>query len=87
MLRDFLGGPVAKTTRSQFRGPGFVPWSGNSIPHATDTEFECCDLRSHELQLRPRAAERMNNEIRMAESLCRAPETINIVNRLPFNIK
>ena len=27
--RDFLGGPVAKTSRSQYRGPRFNPWSGN----------------------------------------------------------
>ena len=27
--RDFPGGPVAKTPRSQCRGPGFDPWSGN----------------------------------------------------------
>ena len=26
---DFPGGPVAKTPRSQCRGPGFDPWSGN----------------------------------------------------------
>ena len=26
---DFPGGPVAKTPRSQFRRPGFSPWSGN----------------------------------------------------------
>ena len=28
-VRDFPGGPVAKTPRSQCRGPGFDPWSGN----------------------------------------------------------
>ena len=27
--RDFPGGPVAKTPRSQCRGPAFDPWSGN----------------------------------------------------------
>ena len=27
--RDFFGGPVAKTPRSQCRGPGFNPWPGN----------------------------------------------------------
>ena len=27
--RDVPGGPVAKTLCSQFRGPGFNPWSGN----------------------------------------------------------
>ena len=26
---DFPGGPVVKTLRSQCRGPGFHPWSGN----------------------------------------------------------
>ena len=26
---DFPGGPVVKTPRSQCRGPGFDPWSGN----------------------------------------------------------
>ena len=26
---DLLGGPVAKMSCSQFRGPGFSPWSGN----------------------------------------------------------
>ena len=26
--KDFLGGPEAKTSRSQYR-PGFDPWSGN----------------------------------------------------------
>ena len=33
-MRDFLGGPVAKTPPSQCRGPGFDPWSGNEIAHA-----------------------------------------------------
>ena len=28
-LRDFSGGPVAKTPGSQCRGPRFHPWSGN----------------------------------------------------------
>ena len=32
---DFPGGPVAKTPYSQCRGPGFNPWSGNWIPHAS----------------------------------------------------
>ena len=27
--KDFPGGPVAKTSCSQFRGPGFNPWSEN----------------------------------------------------------
>ena len=34
-LWDFTGGPVAKILSSQCRGPGFDPWSGNEIPHAT----------------------------------------------------
>ena len=29
ILQDFPGCPVAKTPRSQCRGPGFDPWSGN----------------------------------------------------------
>ena len=29
------GGPVAKTSCSQCRGPGFNPWSKNLIPHAS----------------------------------------------------
>ena len=33
--KDFLGGLVAETPRSQCRGPGFDPWSGNQISHAT----------------------------------------------------
>jgi len=32
---DFPGGPVAKTLCSQSTGPGFNPWLGNHIPHAT----------------------------------------------------
>ena len=28
-MKDFPGGPVAKTFCSQCRGPGFDPWSGN----------------------------------------------------------
>lgn len=27
--KDFAGGPVTETLRSQCRGPGFDPWSGN----------------------------------------------------------
>ena len=33
-LRDFSGGPMAKTLCSQCRGPGCNAWSGNYIPHA-----------------------------------------------------
>ena len=28
-FRDFPGGTVVKTPLSQYRGPGFDPWSGN----------------------------------------------------------
>ena len=38
---DFPGGPVAKTPSSQCGGPGFNPWSGNYIPHATTREPRC----------------------------------------------
>ena len=31
-FRDFPGGPMAKTPRSQCRGLGFDPWSGNYDP-------------------------------------------------------
>ena len=38
ICRDFPGGPVVKTLRSQCRGHGFDPWSkiklGTKIPHA-----------------------------------------------------
>ena len=39
MSRDFPGDPVAKTPCSECRGPGFDPWSGNEIPHATTKSF------------------------------------------------
>ena len=29
IMRDFPGGSVVKTPRSQCRGPGFDPWPGN----------------------------------------------------------
>ena len=32
---DFPGGLLAKALRSQCREPGFNPWSGKLIPHAT----------------------------------------------------
>ena len=34
-LKDFPGGPVAKTPRSQYRRPVFDTWSGTEIFHAT----------------------------------------------------
>ena len=33
-VRDFPGGPVAKTLCSQSMGPGFNPWSGNLMSYA-----------------------------------------------------
>lgn len=39
--KDFPGGPVAKTLRSQCRGPGFNPWSGGYIPHVTTKDPSC----------------------------------------------
>ena len=32
-MRDFPGGPVAKTASSQFRGSRLDPWSENKIDH------------------------------------------------------
>ena len=34
-LGDSPGGPVAKALCSHSRGPGFNPWLGYHIPHAT----------------------------------------------------
>ena len=50
---DFPSGPVGKTLLSQFRGPGFNPWSGNKVP---------CDAikRSRVLQLSPDTAKYIN---------------------------
>ena len=62
-LKDFSGGSVAKTLRSQCRGPGFNPWSGNWIPHATAKDLMCCnkDGRSCMLQVRPSTAKEIKN--------------------------
>ena len=49
LLRDFPVGLVAMTLCSSlWRGPGFEPWSGNYIPHATtkDTACDSKDQRS-----------------------------------------
>ena len=35
---ELPGGPVAKTLRSQCRGPGFDPWT---IPHVTTENIAC----------------------------------------------
>ena len=40
----FPGGPVAKTSCSQCRGPGFDPSSGNQSSHAR-TELKCCNWK------------------------------------------
>ena len=50
---DFPSGPVGKTLLSQFRGPGFNPWSGNKVP---DDAIK----GSRVLQLRPGAAKYIN---------------------------
>ena len=39
--RDFPDDPMAKTLRSQCRGPRFDPWSENQILHATTKEPTC----------------------------------------------
>ena len=56
LMRNFPCGPVAKAPRSQCRGPGFNPWSGNWIPHATTKDSVCLnkDQRSCLLQVRSR---------------------------------
>ena len=41
-VRNFPGGPMAKTPCSQCGGPGFDPWSGNWIPHAATKDPSCC---------------------------------------------
>ena len=53
--RDFPGGPVAKTPRSQSRGPGLNPWSGNWFPRAATKDPTCRNEDSGSLnpQLRP----------------------------------
>ena len=43
---DFPGGPVAMTLRSQCRGPGFNPWSGYWILHAT-TKIQCGQINKY----------------------------------------
>ena len=38
---EFLGGPVAETPLSQYREPGFDPWSRTQIPHASTKDPAC----------------------------------------------
>ena len=45
--RDFPGDPVAKTLRTQCRGPSFDPWSGNQIPHATSKSSYAATKTQH----------------------------------------
>ena len=56
--QGFPGGPVPKAPRSQSRGLGFNPWSGNWIPHVATKDPAChnTDQRSRLPQLRPWAA-------------------------------
>ena len=55
-FEDLPGGPVAKTSQSQHRGPGLIT-SENYMPHASTKDPTCHneDLRSHVPQLRPGA--------------------------------
>ena len=39
--RDFPGGPLVKSPRSQCRGSGFNPWSGDQIPHVATKNPVC----------------------------------------------
>ena len=43
--RDFFDGPVTEIPCSQCQGPGFYPWSGNWIPHAT-TKIHMSQLKN-----------------------------------------
>ena len=45
-IRDIPGGPVVKTPRSQCRGPGFDPWSGNEVLHAA-TKTQCSQVNKY----------------------------------------
>ena len=47
---------MAKTPRSQCRGPGFNPWSGNEIPHAAP--------RGHRLQGRVHVMQQRSKVLR-----------------------
>ena len=58
------GGPMAETLRSQCRGPGFHPWSGNLVPHCA-TKYPACrnkDQRFCVQQLRPSAVKQANKQ-------------------------
>ena len=50
--QDFPGSPVARTRRSQCRGPRLDPWSYNYIPYAAAEDSAWHDLRSCMLQWR-----------------------------------
>ena len=49
---DFPGGPVAKKSHSQYKGPGFNSWSGVQIPHAQTRSLHATTKRFHVMQLR-----------------------------------
>ena len=44
---DLLGGPVAKTVSSQYRGSGFDPCSGKQIPYAATKNVHASAKRSN----------------------------------------
>ena len=61
--RNFPAGPVGRTPSSQCKGPGFIPWLGNWIPHsatksshAATKKSTCSNWRSCVPQLRPGTA-------------------------------
>ena len=42
-LNNFPAGPVTRTLVSQYGEPGFEPWSGNWILHATTESLHAAD--------------------------------------------
>ena len=55
-LSTLSDGLVAKTPRSQCRGPMSDPWSGKEIPHAATTSLPASTKRCPVPQLGPGAA-------------------------------
>ena len=53
--RDFAGVPVAKTSCSKSRGPGFYPWSGNKNTYALTNSLHAATSSIRMLQLRSSA--------------------------------
>ena len=62
LSEDFFGGLVAKTPRSQCRGPRFDPWSGKEIPHAATKSLPASTKRCPVPQLRPGPAEKQTTK-------------------------